>query len=76
MLGAGFLGSILGLQGGILFWLVQYMTGETVEERWHREYLHIQNTIRAKHQANIHMLIEIQDQFFLGPFFLVFFFSR
>jgi len=52
MLGAGFLGSILGLQGGILFWLVQYMTGETVEERWHREYLHIQNTIRAKHQES------------------------
>merc|ERR1719312_132304 len=50
MVGGGFVGSLLGLQGGIAFWLLQYATGETVEERWQREFDHTQNLIRAKHE--------------------------
>ena len=42
MVGGGVLGSMLGLQGGLLFWLLQYATGESVEERWRREYSHTQ----------------------------------
>jgi len=51
MVGGGVLGSLLGLQGGLVFWLLQYITGETVEERWRREYVHHQNLIRARDEA-------------------------
>lgn len=48
MIGGGFLGGVLGLPAGICFWLAQYLTGETVEERWKREFLHSRNIIAAK----------------------------
>ena len=48
MLSGGVVGSLLGLNGGLMTWLLQYASGETVEERWQREYLHIRNTINAK----------------------------
>jgi hypothetical protein len=38
MIGAGLAGSLVGLQAGILFWLCQRVTGETVEEKWAREF--------------------------------------
>jgi len=38
MVGAGFVGSVLGLQAGVLIWGLQKLSGETVEERWAREY--------------------------------------
>ena len=41
MLGAGVLGTLLGLQVGVLFWLGQWLTGETVEQRWAREFAFI-----------------------------------
>ena len=33
MAGAGVAGSLIGLQAGLLFWLCQRLTGETVEAR-------------------------------------------
>ena len=48
MIGAGLLGSILGLQGGIIFWLLQYLSGETVEDRWNREFKHTRNLIASR----------------------------
>ena len=48
MVGGGVLGSLLGLQGGLVFWLLQYITGETVEERWRREYVHHQGNSSLK----------------------------
>merc|ERR1712192_7959 len=41
MLGAGFVGSMLGFQAGVLTWGLQKLTGETVAEKWEREYLTI-----------------------------------
>ena len=38
MLGAGLAGSLIGVQAGVLFWLIQRLSGETIEERWAREY--------------------------------------
>jgi hypothetical protein len=40
MLGAGVAGSLIGVQAGVLFWLLQRLSGETIEERWAREYAH------------------------------------
>ena len=48
MIGGGFLGGVLGLPAGLCFWAAQYLTGETVEERWNREYIHTRNLIAAK----------------------------
>jgi len=38
MIGAGVGGGLLGLQAGVISWVLQKMTGETVVERWEREY--------------------------------------
>jgi len=38
MFGGGVAGGLLGLQGGALTWLLQWATGETITERWEREY--------------------------------------
>jgi len=38
MLGAGVAGSLLGFQAGILTWAFQKFSGETVAEKWEREY--------------------------------------
>jgi len=51
MLGAGFIGSVLGLQVGILFWGIQYISGQTVEERWAEEYDYIKQKINSKAEA-------------------------
>merc|ERR1711990_919071 len=39
MIGAGVGGALLGLQGGVLVWGLQKLTGITVAERWHIDYL-------------------------------------
>ena len=39
MIGAGVGGAFLGLQGGVLVWGLQKLTGITVAERWHIDYL-------------------------------------
>lgn len=38
MVGAGIAGSLLGFQAGVLTWCVQKFSGETVAEKWSREY--------------------------------------
>merc|ERR1719481_1865526 len=38
MLGAGFGGALFGFQAGVITWCVQKLSGETVAERWSREY--------------------------------------
>jgi len=38
MMGAGVGGALFGLQAGIITWCVQKLSGETVAERWAREY--------------------------------------
>jgi hypothetical protein len=43
MVGAGAIGSIIGLQAGLLFWLLQRLSGETVEARWAREFAYSLN---------------------------------
>ena len=39
MIGAGVGGAFLGLQGGVLVWGLQKLSGITVAERWHMDYL-------------------------------------
>ena len=51
MIGAGTLGSILGLGAGLTTAGVQYISGETVEERWHREFQRIEDKKRLKEEA-------------------------
>jgi len=46
MFGAGIAGSLLGLQAGILFWGIQKFSGETVAEKWSREF----DVIQEKNQ--------------------------
>jgi hypothetical protein len=43
MAGAGAVGAAIGLQAGLLFWLIQRMSGETVEARWAREHAYSLN---------------------------------
>merc|ERR1712106_1018645 len=38
MIGGSVGGLVLGLQAGILTWLIQLLSGETIVERWEREY--------------------------------------
>ena len=38
MVAGGLVGGALGLTGGACFWLGQWASGETVAERWEREY--------------------------------------
>jgi len=38
MLGAGIGGALVGFQGGVLTWGLQKLSGETVAEKWEREY--------------------------------------
>ena len=48
MLGAGLLGSFLGFNGGLCFWLVQYLSGITIEERWAAELEHMKMKTKTK----------------------------
>eukprot|EP00092_Neocalanus_flemingeri_P005577 GFUD01006009.1.p1 GENE.GFUD01006009.1~~GFUD01006009.1.p1 ORF type:complete len:336 (+),score=86.24 GFUD01006009.1:111-1118(+) len=50
MIGAGVAGSFLGLQAGILIWGVQKFSGETVAEKWSREYDQIKENKELKRE--------------------------
>jgi len=50
MLGAGIGGGILGLGAGIVVWSAQALSGESVAERWHREFQNMEETKRAKEE--------------------------
>jgi len=49
MIGAGAGGALFGLQAGIITWCVQKLSGETVAERWAREY----GLVKAKKDIEI-----------------------
>ena len=38
MIGAGAAGAVCGLSGGLIISLLQLLSGETVEERWRKEF--------------------------------------
>ena len=48
MLGAGIGGGVLGLSAGIVVWAAQAISGESVAERWHREFQNMEMKKRAK----------------------------
>ena len=51
MLGAGIGGGVLGLGAGIVVWTAQTISGESVAERWHREFQTMEETKRVKEVA-------------------------
>ena len=51
MVGAGMAGGIYGLGTGIIVSGVQFLSGESVEERWKREFMSIEEKKRAKEAA-------------------------
>lgn len=57
MVGAGIAGALLGFQGGILTWCVQKFSGETVAEKWAREYDMMKESQKLKQEV-----IEKKDQ--------------
>ena len=48
MAAGGIVGGLLGLQGGCAWWLMYYISGDSVEQRWRREYLYLQNIYKQK----------------------------
>jgi len=50
MLGAGIGGAFLGLGAGVMVWSLQTLSGETVAERWNREFLVMEETKRLKEE--------------------------
>merc|ERR1711971_958996 len=50
MVGAGIGGGILGLGAGIMVWSAQAISGESVAERWHREFQNMEETKRLKEE--------------------------
>ena len=42
MIGAGAAGAVCGLSGGLIISLLQLLSGETVEERWRKEFILIE----------------------------------
>ena len=51
MLGAGIGGGVLGLGAGIVVWTAQTISGESVAERWQREFQTMEETKRVKEVA-------------------------
>jgi len=49
MMGAGLGGAFFGLQAGIITWFVQKLSGETVAERWAKEY----GLVKAKKEIEV-----------------------
>ena len=68
MVGAGVGGALLGLQGGVLAWALQRLSGITVEERWHMDYLKIQEQNRqeevraAEKDARTQVVLKEQEE--------------
>ena len=50
MIGAGFGGGILGLGAGVVVWSAQALTGESVAERWQREFENMEEQKRLKEE--------------------------
>ena len=44
MVGAGAVGAGFGLLEGCLSWTLQKMSGETLEDKWHRKLIYLENT--------------------------------
>ena len=51
MVGAGALGSLCGLTSGVIVWIAQKMSGETVEDRWRKEFFLIEEKKRVQEEA-------------------------
>ena len=51
MVGAGALGSMCGLTTGVIVWIAQKMSGETVEDRWRKEFFLIEEKKRVQEEA-------------------------
>lgn len=51
MIGAGVGGAACGLTGGILISILQFVSGETVEERWRKEFKLIEEKKRVREEA-------------------------
>jgi len=68
MVGAGVLGSLLGLQAGFLTWGLQKFSGETVAEKWEREHALVkeQNELKKdkkeKKDPRIEIIIEEENR--------------
>jgi len=52
MAAGGIVGGLLGLQGGCAWWLMYFISGDSVEQRWRREYLYLQNIYKQKDEEN------------------------
>ena len=50
MLGAGLGGAFLGLGAGVMVWSAQALSGETVAERWNREFISLEERKRIKEE--------------------------
>lgn len=50
MVGAGLGGAFLGLGAGVVVWSAQTLSGETVAERWNREFLLMEERKRVKEE--------------------------
>jgi len=48
MVGGAVAGSIMGIQGGVIMWLFQKASGETIEEKWKREFDHKETISKLK----------------------------
>jgi frataxin-like iron-binding protein CyaY len=48
MISGGAVGGVLGFTGGVSMWLLQKLSGETVEQRWLREFEHLNNLQKAR----------------------------
>ena len=44
MIGAGAVGASCGLIEGCLSWTLQKMSGESLEDKWHRKLIYLENT--------------------------------
>jgi len=50
MAAGGIVGGLLGLQGGCAWWLMHYVSGETVEQKWRREFQYLENKNKQKEE--------------------------
>ena len=51
MIGAGTLGGVCGLTTGIIVWCAQKLSGESVEDRWRKEFFFIEEKKRVLEEA-------------------------
>merc|ERR1719422_2825263 len=51
MIGAGTLGGVCGLTTGIIVWCAQKLSGESVEDRWRKEFFFIEEKKRVQEES-------------------------